>query len=222
VWVAVALAAHPVIMDLLRATPTSRRLRARWWTRPARCRACCWAGSPRPPSSISPLNAAFLSGAAARADRRVEPWWPRTSWAPLSGRALGRWSPGLALLVVLASLNGKRVRDATRAVRDWRATVSLRAALAPSQMPAGRRGGDARHRRLRHRARRDGDVRAVAGLGHRPGAADRLVGRGRVVSGCARGTGRPPFSVRAFPGCPMLFIAVLHGACFVGTARAQP
>src|SRR5438094_110464 len=132
-----------------------------------------------PPALIAPLGAGlvalftgiYLAGVASGAG--VQHIVAAATLLSLAGVAAG--AAGAARVP-----ERQRVRDAARAVRPgarWPRTWRPR----PGQCRRDAVGGDARHRRLRDRARRHGDVRAAAGLGHRAGPGDRLLGRDRAV-----------------------------------------
>src|SRR6266699_2676355 len=151
--------------------------------------------------SLSRAQRRVPPGAAARADRGVEPRGRgRHGHARRSAgwRARRRTGPAGGARVP----ERQRVRDAARAVRPgarWPRTRRPR----PGECRRDAVGGDARHRRLRDRARRHGDVRAAAGLGHRAGPGDRLLGRDRSVPAAearrARAVQRAGLSVAAAP-----------------------
>src|SRR6266568_2737939 len=129
--------------------------------------------------SLSRAQRCVPPGAATRADRGVEPRGRGRHGHPrrrAGWRARRRAGPAGGARVP----ERQRVRDAARAVRPgarWSCTWRPR----PRQCGRDAVGRDARHRRLRDRARRHGDVRAAAGLGHRAGPGDRLLGRDRPV-----------------------------------------
>src|SRR5712664_304470 len=121
--------------------------------------------------SLSRAQRGVLPGAAARADRRLEPGSRGRHGRPRRGARRGaRRRAGAARGTCV--LERQRVRDAARPVRPGPRRPRTGRPRA-SQCRRDAVGGDARHRRVRDRTRRHRDVRAAAGSGDRPGPGDR-------------------------------------------------
>jgi len=84
-------AAHPVIWTYY-GYPDLAKIAGEVVTRPARCRACCWAGLAATAVLYLALNAAFFQVLPLERIRRVEPGGRGRHGRPCRGRALGRWS----------------------------------------------------------------------------------------------------------------------------------
>src|SRR5438046_1324418 len=153
-----------------------------------------------PPARIAPLGAGLVAlftgiNLVGVASGR----WVQNVVTAAKRRAVGGGGVGAFAPATGAGGRGARARRDVRRVARCPGTWRSR----PGHFGRDAVGGDARHRRLRYRARRHGDVRAAAGLGHRAGPGDRLLGRDRPVPAAeARRAGalqRAGLSVAAAP-----------------------